>query len=75
MNQDCTVECRTCGKQQRVNFGVCLSSGWPKCHGSTMKLITPAQDIDVDGAIRRVIDKGMMASYPPPQDYTGERKP
>ena len=75
MNQDCTVECLTCGKQQKVNFGECLHSGWPKCHGSTMRLITPAKEIDIDGSIRRVIDKGLVARYPPSILYTGERKP
>ena len=30
------VRCRECGAAERVNYAVCLSSGWPKCCGCTM---------------------------------------
>ena len=32
------VKCRICGSVFIVDFGVCLSKGWPKCHNQTMEL-------------------------------------
>lgn len=37
---DTVVHCRTCGRTQDVCFAGCLRSGWPKCHGQTMRLVS-----------------------------------
>ena len=59
MNPDCTVECLKCGKQQRVNFLISLRSGWPRCCGRTMRLITKAKDIDIDGAVGAIVSEAV----------------
>ena len=40
-----TVRCDKCSREQRVNFSVCLRTGWPKCCGYTMRLMTTKADI------------------------------
>jgi len=42
---DSTVRCSKCGCERLVNFAVCLRSGWPKCCGYTMTLLTTKADI------------------------------
>ena len=37
------VWCRTCGQQQKVDSGLCLSSGWPRCCGYTMTMDSPEE--------------------------------
>lgn len=37
------VWCRTCGRSQRVDSGVALSHGWPKCCGYTMTIDSPEE--------------------------------
>jgi len=32
------VYCTTCGLKRKVDSGICLQSGWPKCCGYTMRL-------------------------------------
>ena len=32
------VHCVTCGRGQRVDAATCLRTGWPTCHGATMRL-------------------------------------
>ena len=34
------VKCGTCGREKRVNSAKCLRSGWPKCCGATMRLMS-----------------------------------
>jgi hypothetical protein len=46
--------CSTCGREERVNFGECLSKGWPKCCGQTMTL---------QNATKEDIEKG-VAEHP-----------
>lgn len=36
-----TVKCGTCGRVETVDAAACLRSGWPKCHGYTMGLVSP----------------------------------
>jgi hypothetical protein len=43
---DSRVVCTTCGREERVRFAECLSRGWPKCHGQTMRLEECSADID-----------------------------
>ena len=43
--EDSRVRCDKCGCELRVNFAVCLRSGWPKCCGWTMRLMTTKADI------------------------------
>jgi len=59
------VKCIHCGNEETVDFTYCLGNGWPKCCGYTMRLITKAKEINIDDAVRRVLDKGMMAHLPP----------
>lgn len=56
-----TVRCVDCGREQRVNFGVCLAVGWPKCwcNGHTMRLEHTDADITADTG--RVIRQSMEA--------------
>jgi hypothetical protein len=42
---DTTVRCDKCGCEKRVSFGACLRSGWPKCCGYTMRMLTTKADI------------------------------
>jgi hypothetical protein len=56
---DTLVKCGTCGREERVQFSVCLARGWPRCHGQTMAMATT--DADVGEATRDVID----AQLPP----------
>jgi len=49
------VKCIHCGKEQTVDFGYCLGKGWPKCCGYTMRLMTKAKDIDIDGAVGKIV--------------------
>jgi hypothetical protein len=37
------VWCTSCGRSQRVNSGVALSNGWPKCCGYTMTIDSPEE--------------------------------
>lgn len=37
------VWCRTCGHTQLVSSAHCLAVGWPKCHGETMTIDSPAE--------------------------------
>lgn len=37
------VWCRECGATLRVNSGMCLSIGWPKCCGFTMTIDSPEE--------------------------------
>jgi hypothetical protein len=37
------VWCRSCRSTQRVNSGVALRSGWPKCCGYTMTIDPPEE--------------------------------
>lgn len=46
------VRCTHCGNEKTVDFGHCLSNGWPECCKYTMRLITQAKDIDIDGAVK-----------------------
>jgi len=62
------VRCIHCGKEQTVDFGFCLGKGWPKCCGYTMRLMTQAKDIDIDGAVSKIIKKAVASV-----NYTGER--
>jgi hypothetical protein len=34
------VQCPACGAQETVDSAACLQSGWPKCCGATMRLVT-----------------------------------
>lgn len=34
------VRCDVCGKNQLIDSAKCLRSGWPKCCGYTMKLLS-----------------------------------
>lgn len=42
---DSLVRCNKCGREKRVSFAACLRSGWPKCEGYTMTLVTTAADV------------------------------
>ena len=44
--KDSLVKCDNCGREQKVNFGHCLKSGWPECCGYTMALIRTRAKID-----------------------------
>ena len=55
------VKCIHCGKEQIVNFGYCLGKGWPKCCKYTMRLMTKAKDIDIDGAVSKIVGKAMLS--------------
>ncbi len=46
------IRCTICGNEKTVDFGHCLGNGWPECCNYTMRLITRAKDIDIDGAVR-----------------------
>lgn len=37
------VWCRTCGSSRKVDSADCLRHGWPKCHGATMTIDSPAE--------------------------------
>lgn len=37
------VWCRTCGFTMSVDSATCLQYGWPKCHGETMTIDSPAE--------------------------------
>ena len=44
MNSLC--RCSICGREERVDFAVCLRRGWPTCcKGYTMTLITTSADV------------------------------
>ena len=45
MSGNSLVQCSVCKRQEVVDFGTCLRSGWPKCHGYTMTLMHTAADI------------------------------
>ncbi len=32
------VRCETCGRTLTVDSAACLQTGWPTCHGETMRL-------------------------------------
>lgn len=49
------VKCIHCGKEKQVNFTYCLGHGWDKCCNYTMRLMTKAKDIDIDGAVKEVL--------------------
>lgn len=38
MERNALVQCNICEQTRQVNFEHCLSYGWPKCCGETMKL-------------------------------------
>lgn len=44
------VWCRACGRSQRVDSGVALRRGWPKCCGYTMTIDSPAEQAALKGA-------------------------
>lgn len=48
---DTRVKCQTCHREERVNFGACLRSGWPKCCGATMSLLDRPSRATVDAAV------------------------
>ena len=49
------VKCLHCGNEEKVNFGSCLGKGWPLCCGYTMRLMTKAKDIDIEGAVKNIV--------------------
>lgn len=53
------VKCIHCGTEETVNFGHCLGSGWPKCCNYTMRLMTRAKDIDINGAVGNTINQSL----------------
>lgn len=56
------VRCIHCGNEQTVNFGHCLGKGWPKCCNYTMRLMTRAKDIDIDGAVGSIINQSLATT-------------
>ena len=62
------VKCIHCGNEETVDFGYCLRNGWPKCCGYTMRLMTKAKDIDIDGAVGKIVKKAIVST-----NYTGVR--
>jgi len=56
------VKCIPCGNEKTVDFGHCLGKGWPKCCGYTMRLMTPAKDIDIDGAVGKIVNKAVSTA-------------
>ena len=53
------VRCIHCGNEKPVNFGYCLGNGWPKCCGYTMRLMTRAKEIDIDGAVKNIVNQSL----------------
>lgn len=47
------VWCRTCGSTKAVDSGHCLRYGWPKCHGHTMTLDSPAEMRELEKGRKR----------------------
>jgi hypothetical protein len=42
---DSSVQCKTCGKSESVDFAHCLQHGWPECCGKTMTLLDTTADV------------------------------
>jgi len=60
VSADSLVRCDKCGREERPNFAASLASGWPKCCGYTMRLITTKADIDK--AVGTIFDKAYRAA-------------
>jgi hypothetical protein len=43
---DTLVRCRDCGQSARVSFKLAAQSGWPHCHGVTMRIVDTRADVD-----------------------------
>lgn len=56
MAKDTLVKCDVCGKSKKVDFGYCLSNGWPECCGYTMRMIK--SDANVEKTMTKLLDKG-----------------
>lgn len=58
--KESTVKCEVCGRTEKVSFAYCLMTGWPKCHGYTMTLITtPSQEV-IDQGVRGCIGNAQI---------------
>ena len=44
---DTLVRCSRCQREEHVDFARCLASGWPKCHGYTMTMVSTTADVGV----------------------------
>ncbi len=62
------VKCIHCGNEETVDFGYCLGKGWPKCCNYTMRLMTKAKDIDIDGVVGRIVTQALHTSEVNPED-------
>jgi hypothetical protein len=51
---NCLVECSSCHHKKLVVFGECLKTGWPKCCGFTMRLISQPHKADIEAAVREM---------------------
>ena len=63
VSTDSFVRCDKCGREERANFAICLSKGWPKCDGYTMRLVST--DADIDAAVKTIFATPLLSRRTP----------